>query len=205
MDKCIYRFLIAAFVCFPVAPLVAGQVSVINPSGTTGTIGTVIIPVILPPSVVTPTTPTPSTPTPSTPSTPTPSPSTSTTSNSTINTTETSQPDLPLVSSSGDDASSIPQTDSGPMITKDVGSNNQAGSAELNSNNITNSVGKTTNSQLPSIVAVGSATYANFTSAQISNAIQLIESNLNTGNLTPIARQMLISELSRLRTLSVKN
>ena len=202
MDKRIYSFLLAAFVCLPVSSLTAGQVSVINPSGTTGTIGTVIIPVITPPSVVTPTTPTPSTSTPSTPST---SPSTSTPTNSTINTTETSQPDLALDTSSGGDASNIPQTDSGSMITKDMGSDNQSGSAQLNANNITNAVGKTANSQLPSIVAVGSTTYANFTSAQISNAIELIEANLNTDNLTPIARQTLIAELSRLRTLSVKN
>ena len=180
----------------------AGQVSVINPSGTAGTIGTVIVPVIVPPTAIVPSTPTPSTPTPSTPAPSTPTQSTSSSIETTQNVNNIAQAEVDLVPSTATETTSAPNFDSLQSVGEAVNEKTSSAQRQLSLETKQSiSVTKALANQPTVSINIQSDVYSGFTSSQITQAIEFIKESLSGNDLTAVARQLLVAELIKLQNL----
>lgn len=178
----------------------AGQVSVINPSGVGGTIGT-ILPVIVPPAPVIE---------PPVVVEPTVTVNPPVTNVSTPTTTSTSVEPVSEVASIEVTISEAPSSDTiiATGETSTLGGSNNIVSGSANSSaapgDTSISLTKDTSvsrSQNTATIAMTPTALASFTPAQITQAINFIETSLSNASLSPSARLALQSELNRLNAL----
>jgi len=178
----------------------AGQVSVINPSGVGGTIGT-ILPVIIPPAPVIE---------PPVVTEPTVTVNPPVTNVSTPTTTSTSVEPVSEVASIDFTISEAPSSDTiiaiGETPTLDGSNSIVSGSSSSGAVPNDTSISLTKNSsvsrtQNTTTIAMTPTALASFTPAQIMQAINFIETSLSNASLSSSARVALQSELNRLTAL----
>ena len=178
----------------------AGQVSVINPSGVGGTIGTILPTISLPPALI----------------------------DAPTSIEVSQQPDLPAISSTTPDitvnaqaaevsntsGTNLQQSGANTDLTSSTTSTVQAATVEPTSirgilNSFTTSIAGNSRSgntkartvNVPSTIDVASTVTSNFSPAEISKAVTFIEQALSSDTLTQNARASLLAELKRLNAL----